>query len=277
MIMFASEDLDLPKFLLIANRKSIWRKILDGICRGFGHKNQVEDINRIFNPQISDFYKAEKNFCTTAKGYRLVCYRTNTVIKPKKIQSFLSTGFKTLDLFKATDIFSVKQHIDYTRLQNLLEEGKWEEADQETTSILIEAAGEKMEDSNTSINVILGEKNFVRPVLSKIDALWVRYSKGHFGFSVQKRIWLKIGGKVDYETECQLADKVGWRLNGKWLHYSDITFSLDTPQGHLPTTELSKLPLGWCYLGKRPLFRVPGTIALMRWMKLQACYIASKL
>ncbi len=94
---------------------------------------------------------------------------------------------------------------------------------------------------------------------------------------ILERIWSEIDGKVDYETECQLADKVGWRLNGKWLHYSDITFSLDAPQGHLPTTELSKLPLGWCYLGKRPLFRVPGTIALTRLMKLQACYIASKL
>jgi hypothetical protein len=38
--------------------------------------------------------------------------------------------------------------------------------------------------------------------LGTIDQLWVKYSYGRFGFSVQKRIWESVGGKPgkeDYE------------------------------------------------------------------------------
>lgn len=37
--------------------------------------------------------------------------------------------------------------------------------------------------------------------LLTIDNLWVKYSKGHFGFSVQKFIWQNVVGKqnADYK------------------------------------------------------------------------------
>ena len=57
---------------------------------------------------------------------------------------------------------------------------------------------------------------------------------GHFGFSVQKKIWLEVGGKGDWETECKLDDRVGWRKGGSWLNYSDQTFNKAAPPGHLP-------------------------------------------
>ena len=277
MILFADKELQLPRFSILTRKKNLCGRIYENLGKLMKYKREKREQNsQYLIPQISEFYKAEKNLCATAKGYRLIYSRANAVIKPKNIQSFIYIGFQALDLFKTTDIFTIKQDINYTKLQNLLEVGKWQEADRETTTILLKAAGEKIEGTNTSMTLILGDEIFLRPVLRNIDALWVTYSKGHFGFSVQKRLWLEIGSKVDYETECQLADEVGWRVNGKWLHYSDLAFSLDAPQGHLPTTELSKLPLGWFYLWKRPLFRVPGMIALTRWINLQACSIASK-
>jgi hypothetical protein len=279
MMIFASEDLHLPKFSVIAKRKTIFHTLFTSICRLFGyHKKQGENISQIFSSRISEFYKAEKNLCTAAQGYRLICYRNNTIIKPKKIQSFLSAGFQALELFKAVDSVSLKQDVDYTKLRDFLKAGNFKEADKETTTILLKAIGKKVEDTaKTNITIILLENIFFSPVIRTIDALWTEYSKEHFGFSVQKRIWLEIGGKVNYNTERLLADRVGWREQGKWLYYSDLTFSLNAPPGHLPTTELSLLPLGWFYFGKRPLFKIPGTIGLVRRMNLPACSIASNL
>jgi len=57
---------------------------------------------------------------------------------------------------------------------------------------------------------------------------------------VQKDIWVKNGGKLDgsydNETYQKLGDAVGWLKDGDWLSYSDLTFSINAPQGHLPTT-----------------------------------------
>jgi len=78
-------------------------------------------------------------------------------------------------------------------------------------------------------------KEFPCQDLRTIDALWTKYSQGHFGFSVQKHIWLELGGEIDKYTECLLGDRVGWRIKQEWLKYSDLNFSLNAPQGHLPS------------------------------------------
>ena len=124
--------------------------------------------------------------------------------------------------------------VDYTYLRNLLAAGKWKEADQETEKVMLKAAKREKEGwlSNNDID------KFPCDDLRTIDQLWVKYSQGHFGFSVQKKIWLEVGGKADYETECKLGDRVGWRKTRKgqksWLKYDDLTFNLQAPSGHLP-------------------------------------------
>jgi hypothetical protein len=58
--------------------------------------------------------------------------------------------------------------------------------------------------------------------------LWLKYSKGKFGFSVQKQIWLDCGGKVgvyDYDIYRKFADKVKWRNQGNWLSYDELNFT----------------------------------------------------
>ena len=81
-------------------------------------------------------------------------------------------------------------------------------------------------------------KNFPRQELRKMDQLWVKYSNGKFGFSVQKQIWLDLGGKLDGETDFdtfrKLNDRVGWRKNDTWLSYDSCTFSTNALRGHLP-------------------------------------------
>jgi len=66
--------------------------------------------------------------------------------------------------------------------------------------------------------------------------LWVKYSKGKFGFSVQKKIYQSLGGIKEYDRKVweTFGDVVGWRKGGKWLEYKKFTFSLEHYEGHLP-------------------------------------------
>jgi serine/threonine-protein kinase len=119
--------------------------------------------------------------------------------------------------------------VDYTRLRDLLAAGKWKEADMETRNVMLKATkGEKERYFNKPID------NFPCDDLRTIDHLWVTYSQGRFGFSVQKKIWLEVGGKDDYKAIEKLGDYVGWHNELCWLKYEDLTFNMQAPSGHLP-------------------------------------------
>ncbi|MGK7903669.1 MAG: GUN4 domain-containing protein [Hormoscilla sp.] len=118
----------------------------------------------------------------------------------------------------------------YHKLRDLLAAGEWKKADQETARVMLQVAGREKEDWLRYEDI----EQFPCEDLGVIDKLWVKYSNGRFGFSVQKRIWQEEGGKVDWETECRLADRVGWRVKGNWLYYDYLTFGLGAPTGHLP-------------------------------------------
>lgn len=218
------------------------------------HGNQY--IHTTFSSDIFAFYEAEKNLCTQATGNRLICYRANTITDPQELQYFLDTGLKVLQLFKAqsvniahkatflspdeTDDLSSTRSVDYTRLRDLLKAGKWKEADIETTELIFKIAGRLAEGrlDNESINKLPCVD------LRTIDQLWVKYSNGRFGFSVQKQIWQSLGGQPDLnhwkktikfnQINWQLINYLGWSKHMILKRYNDLTFSLDAPPGHLP-------------------------------------------
>jgi len=123
----------------------------------------------------------------------------------------------------------------FQNLEALLKAGKWREADLETLNLMLKLTKREQEGWLKIEDV----KNFPRQELRKMDQLWVKYSNGKFGFSVQKQIWLELGGKLDEvpdgNTFLKLSDLVGWRVNGKWLRYDGYTFSTNAPKAHLPT------------------------------------------
>ncbi|BBD56178.1 serine/threonine protein kinase [Planktothrix agardhii NIES-204] len=131
--------------------------------------------------------------------------------------------------------------VNYDQLEQLLKSGKWKEADQETAKKMLEVAGRTKEGCLDKNSI----DNFPCEDLRTIDKLWVKYSSGRFGFSVQKNIWLEAGSKVDYETECKLGDRVGWRKNSSWMDYDDLAFSLQAPVGHLPVVVGVRAPVSW--------------------------------
>ncbi|MBA4455322.1 GUN4 domain-containing protein, partial [Cylindrospermopsis raciborskii CS-506_B] len=72
--------------------------------------------------------------------------------------------------------------------------------------------------------------------LRTIDNLWLKYSQGKFGISVQQEIYKNLGGTKFYDSDRweSFGDRVGWRKQGSWLYWSDLNFSLSAPTGHLP-------------------------------------------
>ncbi|MBD0390534.1 MAG: GUN4 domain-containing protein, partial [Nostoc sp. C3-bin3] len=79
--------------------------------------------------------------------------------------------------------------------------------------------------------------------INKINELWLKYSNGHFGFSVQRQIWLKLD-----RDWIKVGDCLGWRVNNCWKEYSELTFSINAPEGAFPTFwggEGSKLIFGY--------------------------------
>ena len=122
--------------------------------------------------------------------------------------------------------------MDYSKLRELLAGGKWKEADEETARVILAVAKREKEGWLE----IKSMENFPCADLRIIDQLWVKYSDGRFGFSVQKRIYESLKRTKNYEGKFWEAfgDKVGWRKGGDWLYYSDLTFDLKAPEANLP-------------------------------------------
>jgi len=123
----------------------------------------------------------------------------------------------------------------FQKLEALLKAGKWRDADYETWKLMLKLTKREQEQWLRLEDV----KNFPRQELRKMDQLWIKYSNGKFGFSVQKQIWLDLGGKLDgeldWDTLTKLGDRVGWRQNNDWLSsYDSYTFSTNALPGHLP-------------------------------------------
>ena len=92
--------------------------------------------------------------------------------------------------------------------------------------------------------------------LSTIDNLWFIASDGRFGFSAQKDICQQLLDKIDYENECELGKKLGWRVNNNWLIHSQLDFSLRATKGHLPCLGISlvRLPVSVGGFQRIPIF-----------------------
>ena len=131
-----------------------------------------------------------------------------------------------------TDNLSSARRIDYKKLRDLLAAGKWQEADKETRAIMLKVCNRENKLLLTQTQI----EEFPCEDLHTIDQIWVKYSNGHFGFSVQKLIWQMIGGcrQANYQTECDFGDWVGWRVQGDWLSWNNFNFTMSSPVGHLP-------------------------------------------
>ncbi|TAF07304.1 MAG: serine/threonine kinase [Nostocales cyanobacterium] len=133
--------------------------------------------------------------------------------------------------------------IDYQKLDQLLAAGNWKEADYETARIILKIAAREKEG-------VLGLEdiqNFPIEELLIIDQMWVKYSNGHFGFSIQKQIYQSlVETQKDYQkTWSTFSEQIGWRQSGKWLNYKDINCNLTAPKAHLPSRAWGCIVAWW--------------------------------
>ncbi|MEM7793214.1 MAG: GUN4 domain-containing protein [Cyanobacteria bacterium P01_C01_bin.118] len=122
----------------------------------------------------------------------------------------------------------------YGNLINYLANAQWQDADRETEQVMVDVANRKAE-GNLSVDSI---KAFSCEDLQLIDHLWLKFSGGHFGFSAQKDIYLRCGGKTDYqyheEAFNKFAREVGWLSNDNTSYLA--RWDSSSPYGHLPFT-----------------------------------------
>ncbi|GGA45056.1 GUN4 domain-containing protein [Okeania sp. KiyG1] len=130
------------------------------------------------------------------------------------------------------------KNINYTKLRDFLANGEWKEADMETARCMLKVSGQE-EQGYLDIEDV---ENFPCTDLRTIDQLWVKYSNGKFGFSVQKKIYQSLGGTGEYNREVweKFGEKVGWRKEDRWLSYNELTWTRDISShytGHIPAGE----------------------------------------
>ena len=118
--------------------------------------------------------------------------------------------------------------LDYAPLQQQLMQRQFEEADRLTSALLRQLAGSGAEQRGY---VFFSEvATFPSVDLESLDRLWVCYSRGRFGFSVQGRLLQGCNGQWE-----RLWPRLGWKQGGRWTRYpGSFTWSLEAPEGHMP-------------------------------------------
>ena len=176
-------------------------------------ESQVDGIFKIGYELFDDF---DKNGDDWAVGWLL------QVLKKHKPSFFEN------ELFNNWFCTYSNANIKYEKLQLLLLEQEFEDADRLTSSYLRKLAGKSAEKRGY---VFFSEVNNMSGIdLQTIDRLWNIYSNGRFSFSNQAKILKSVGKK--YEL---LWPKIGWKKEGLWTRYpTSFCWSLDAPEGHMP-------------------------------------------
>ncbi|NEP91442.1 MAG: GUN4 domain-containing protein, partial [Okeania sp. SIO2C2] len=189
-------------------------------------KDKLKDYESAFNLAVEESYPLTANNRETLQKFQLLLgLRDEDVADIEKRFSTDLSGLG-LEIFTTTKIIKnstqndeIKllsdKNVDYTKLRNFLANGEWKEADMETARCMLKVA-EQEEQRYLKIEDI---ENFPCTDLRTIDQLWVKYSDGKLGFSVQKKIYQSLGGTKEYNREVweKFGEQVGWKKGDKWL------------------------------------------------------------
>jgi GUN4-like/DnaJ domain len=144
----------------------------------------------------------------------------------------------------------VKFPLNCEKLEKLLELGKLKDADNETKRVLLELASREKEGWLLPDDA----RNISTQDILAIDRLWVKYSNGRFGFSVQSKIWRTLGCNssdnisVQTNSENTFGQYVQWRVGSRWLSpYDSFKYDFQSPQGSLPRDYIFALNGWWSY------------------------------
>lgn len=234
--------------LTIQDTNTASHNIINLLVASYEKKDRLQDAllqTQVLNGEIYNFDLSEEEINVNQAIYLISNYMSTQLCAQKKALGIVETDVISLtsppfiekteetlgnNNIKFTQEF--KSNIDYAILQHLLANCQWLEADVETAKLMLQVMGKSYWNEVYKEDIL----NFPCQAFHTIDQLWQQYSHGYFGFSVQQSIWNEIGGQVDYESGKKLGDRLGWRKEGNWLNYNQLTFKLSptTPMGHLP-------------------------------------------
>ena len=209
-------------------------------------RTEIEDLKEFMSDRFTlshtqmmkEFLELKKQMNQIQKQTQQIIQQSvetdNTKIELK--QPLLNLQTQLSKLISELTLISPVSGADYTLLRNLLVAGEWKRADRETHFLMCRISNRYVEGWQW---LDRGEiEKFPWQDFYIINRLWLESSEGKFGFSVQKQIWqsIEVANNDDFEVEKSLGDRLGWRKNNNWLSSKSFTFSLDAPEGHLPST-----------------------------------------
>lgn len=132
--------------------------------------------------------------------------------------------FQAVERHFSVDDLTSQKNIDYRKLQSLLRERNWRDADRETLYAMSEASGGNAPNWLGHDEI----KNIPCSDLRTINRLWMKYSRNKFGFSVQLKKWKECGSPVyaDWSGEkgfnfCQSVGWIDFKRNYSKRNYSN--------------------------------------------------------
>ena len=125
---------------------------------------------------------------------------------------------------------------DYTKLADMLNDRDFQAANEETTRIMCWVARRDTEGYLRARDI----ENFPCRDLLTIDQLWLASSGGKYGFSVQKQIWIDVGGKLSNNLDNLSASEevritcAKFIRKVEWGNTTSMQWDLRGIKGHLP-------------------------------------------
>ena len=221
--------------------KEIRELIIDLKNQGYSEEDAKTEIATELAQEARKKPKVRKKLFMWKKSFSTNTTKTNDETEVAKEVVTSATAYSHTSSKDFTEVVSGYYH----KLDELLQARKWKEADLETAKIIYVISHKELPESSpyrTYMRNYFGSeyiKVLPRKDLNNINKLWLKYSNGRFGFSVQKRIWKCLGGGSDTtynspEIQKKFGDEVGWRQEGDWVYYSDLLYWRTAPSGHLP-------------------------------------------
>lgn len=186
------------------------------------------------------------------------------------IVALLYHQLKELDGSNTVYTQSLNKHL-LNELDYLMQQQRWRDADKKNWNFILYSVGRKRQDYLDLTDV----KNFNCNELKQLDTLWVKNSKGYFGYSVQKKIYLASGNSLDFGWEKgklknwneegynDFRKRVGWKgENGEWRRYEELPMNLKGGEGVI--SRMGELPYGGAGNGvvikSKEIIRVVGNM-----------------
>ncbi|MCC3582827.1 MAG: GUN4 domain-containing protein [Microcoleus sp. PH2017_29_MFU_D_A] len=202
------------------------------LCQRYSFAAEVlQDINAVLDIRQQNLVVPKKPIAQTLintdnSPYFKALPTSEPPISPTKTTA---NSAETLSLSRISNLDSTMisaAGVDYTKLRDCLSTKKWKEADRETWAVMCQ-----------SLSLTPGIQLEISQIyklpcedLQIVDRLWLHYSQGRFGFSVQKEIYESVKG--DYVRFC---DRVNWQTYNSATASGQLKFTQQAPIGHLPS------------------------------------------